>query len=81
MLHLLTRTRLRRRAPRRLQDPQARRGQRCQQAILEIPQRERVEEVRGEAKGWHVDGEGEAVSRCLIVGCINEGKGDTGLDR
>jgi hypothetical protein len=49
---LKCRNRLRRRAPRRSQDPQASRRQGRYQAILEIPQRECIEEVRAEAEDW-----------------------------
>jgi hypothetical protein len=51
-LRLKCQNRLRRRASRRSQDPQASRRQGRYQAILEISQRERVEEVRAEAEDW-----------------------------
>ena len=52
---------IRRRTPRRSQNPQARCGQRRHQAVLEIPQRERAEEVRRQAEDWHREGDGEAM--------------------
>lgn len=70
---LLTSSRVPRRAPRRRQDPQALRRQECHQGLLEVPQRERSQEVRRQAQDWRRRRERQAVSqrgRRVCVWCV-----------
>lgn len=77
-------SRLCRRAPRRSQDPQARRRQGRLQAILEIPQRRRAQEVRSQTPGRHREGRRQVISatsledielRCRAEGVHGGGTG------
>lgn len=59
----VTGRRLSRGAPRRREDPQTVLGQECDQGVLEVPQRERTQEVRREAQDRIRGREREAIER------------------
>jgi hypothetical protein len=65
-------SRVPRRAPRRLQDPEALRRQERDQGFLEVPQRERAGEVRRQIQDWHRQGGPEAVKEMRIFFAFDE---------